>query len=84
MGCRGRIRLAGRDVTGAAAHERARLGLVRNWQAVELFEDLTVRENLSVAADRQGIGDFFTDLVRPTAGATDRALLASSYLGSAG
>lgn len=44
------IMLAGRDISHRAPHERARLGLARTFQSVELFDDLTVRENLSVAA----------------------------------
>ena len=32
---------------------RARAGIVRSWQAVELFEEMTVRDNLLVAADDQ-------------------------------
>ena len=40
----------GRDITGAPPHVRAAPGLTRTWQATELFDDLTVRENLTVAA----------------------------------
>ena len=36
--------------TGAPA------GLGRTWQSLELFDDLTVRENLQVAAERQRVG----------------------------
>ena len=36
-----------------SVERRARAGIVRSWQAVELFEEMTVRENLLVAADDQ-------------------------------
>jgi branched-chain amino acid transport system ATP-binding protein len=49
--CRGSVLLDGHDLSGLAPHERARLGLARTWQSVELFDDLTVRENVAVAAD---------------------------------
>jgi branched-chain amino acid transport system ATP-binding protein len=50
---RGRIELDGRELSSLAPHARARLGLTRTWQSVELFDDLTVLENLSVLAPRQ-------------------------------
>jgi ABC-type branched-subunit amino acid transport system ATPase component len=50
---RGTVSLAGRDLTGTAAHVRARAGLARTWQSGDLFDDLSVGENLMVAADRQ-------------------------------
>lgn len=40
------------DISRAAAHVRARHGLTRTWQSTELFEDLTIRENLGVVAQR--------------------------------
>jgi branched-chain amino acid transport system ATP-binding protein len=48
---RGTIRFAGRDVTGLAPSARAELGLVRTFQSLELFEDLSVGDNLRVAAE---------------------------------
>ena len=36
-----------------SVERRARAGIVRSWQAVELFGEMTVRENLLVAADDQ-------------------------------
>jgi len=45
----GRIALNGRPIGHLAAHRRARLGLARTFQSQELFEDLTVAENLLVA-----------------------------------
>jgi branched-chain amino acid transport system ATP-binding protein len=47
---RGRVELDGRDLSRLAPHERARSGLTRTWQATELFDDLTVGENVAVAA----------------------------------
>ena len=46
---RGRVLLNGADISSLAPHRRAKLGLSRTWQTTELFDDLTVAENLSVA-----------------------------------
>lgn len=46
----GHVVLDGRALDGLPPHGRARAGLVRTFQSVELFDDLTVRENLLVAA----------------------------------
>jgi len=48
---RGSVLLDGQDLSDKAPHQRARLGLARTWQSVELFDDLTVRENVAVAAE---------------------------------
>tara|TARA_B100000029_G_C17603428_1_gene966530 strand:- start:1820 stop:2635 length:816 start_codon:yes stop_codon:yes gene_type:complete len=40
----------GNDLSELKPHERAQLGLVRTFQSLELFEDLSVRDNLLVAA----------------------------------
>jgi branched-chain amino acid transport system ATP-binding protein len=50
--CSGRVELDGLDVARMSTDERARRGLVRTWQSIELFDDLTVRENVSIAANR--------------------------------
>jgi len=47
----GRIRLAGKDVTHLSPTRRARRGLGRTFQRLELFSLLSVRENIRVAAD---------------------------------
>jgi branched-chain amino acid transport system ATP-binding protein len=61
----GRITLGGDDIDGLAAHERARRGLVRTWQSLELFDDLTVQENCEVASVPQRLGAMAHDVVRP-------------------
>ncbi|QJU55649.1 ABC transporter ATP-binding protein [Herbiconiux sp. KACC 21604] len=46
----GSVTLNGHELSGQRAHRRSRLGLSRTWQSVSLFEDLTVIENVRVAA----------------------------------
>lgn len=47
---RGSVRLDGEDVTRLAPYRRARRGLARTFQRLELFGLLTVRENVELAA----------------------------------
>ena len=61
----GRILFDGNEIGGLPAHRRAKSGLGRTWQSLELFDDLTIRENLQVAAEKQTVGSFFADLVAP-------------------
>jgi branched-chain amino acid transport system ATP-binding protein len=48
---RGRISIFGSDVDGMPMHRRARLGVGRTFQRLELFGSLTVLENLIVALE---------------------------------
>src|SRR5918912_1522229 len=52
---KGRVELDGKDMTSLPPHARARLGLARTWQSIELFDDLSIRENLAVAAHRPSL-----------------------------
>ena len=52
----GSVELAGRRVTGWSAHRRARAGLARTFQHSRAFRELTVRENVEVAALGVGAG----------------------------
>jgi ABC-type branched-subunit amino acid transport system ATPase component len=45
----GTVSLDGLPLDRLKPHVRSRHGLARTWQTVELFDDLTVRENLTVA-----------------------------------
>jgi branched-chain amino acid transport system ATP-binding protein len=47
----GRVLLEGRDLRRLDTHKRARRGLGRTFQRLELFTDLSVRDNLRVAGE---------------------------------
>jgi branched-chain amino acid transport system ATP-binding protein len=47
----GRVTIAGEDVTGTPAHSRARLGVARTFQRLEVFGSLSARDNILVAAE---------------------------------
>jgi branched-chain amino acid transport system ATP-binding protein len=52
----GTVELGDRRITGWSAHRRARAGLARTFQHSRSFRDLTVRENVEVAALGVGAG----------------------------
>jgi branched-chain amino acid transport system ATP-binding protein len=47
----GTIRFDGRDITRLPPHRRARLGIGRTFQRLEVFGSMTVRENILTAAE---------------------------------
>ena len=53
------------DISKLSPTRRARSGVARSFQSLELFEDSTVFENLSVAADPQDLRSYLRDLVWP-------------------
>ena len=61
----GRITFGGRDIGGLRPYRRARLGLARTFQSVELFDDLTVEENLLVASEHVTVASALRDLFLP-------------------
>jgi branched-chain amino acid transport system ATP-binding protein len=48
---RGQVSMDGRDITGLRPHTRARLGLGRTFQRLELFGSLSARENILVGME---------------------------------
>ena len=61
----GRIVFDGRELTSELPYQRARMGLSRTWQSLELFGDLSVRENAQVAQERASIRSVLADFVKP-------------------
>jgi branched-chain amino acid transport system ATP-binding protein len=74
----GRVVFDGKDLDGLRPHRRANLGLGRTWQSLELFDDLTVEENLQAAAEPHSARGVFLDFIVPNRHrerhAVDRAL----------
>ena len=63
----GRVEFAGADITGLAAEEIAKRGLVRTFQLVQLFENLTVLENVKVGRHLHTKGGLASALLPPRA-----------------
>ena len=61
----GSIELAGRDVTRVPQHEIAAMGLVRTFQLVQLFNGMSVAENVEVGCHLATRGGVAASLLRP-------------------
>jgi branched-chain amino acid transport system ATP-binding protein len=61
---RGRVEIHGTDVSGWPPHRRARAGLARTFQLLQVFESMSVRDNLKTAA-QEHIGSIGGRLFRP-------------------
>jgi ABC-type branched-subunit amino acid transport system ATPase component/branched-subunit amino acid ABC-type transport system permease component len=62
---RGSVSIGGDDITRWPARRRAAAGVSRSFQSLELFEDLTILENIAVACERPGPARYLLDLLRP-------------------
>jgi ABC-type branched-subunit amino acid transport system ATPase component/branched-subunit amino acid ABC-type transport system permease component len=81
----GSVLLDGVPIDDLRAPQRARRGITRSFQSLELFEDLTVADNLRVATDRRSLLGHASDFVRPdTTGLTDVALASIQEFGLTG
>ncbi len=62
----GTIEFEGRDITGKSVTDVCQLGLTKSYQVNQLFQRLTVRQNLTVAALAELRGKFRLDMFRRT------------------
>lgn len=62
---RGSAVLNGHPLDGLSAQRRSHLGMSRTWQTADLFDQLTVRENLALASERHSWLGLVRDLARP-------------------
>ena len=79
----GKAEFRGQDMVGSTPAQRSRNGLVRTFQSLELFEDLTVWDNLIVMAEETKWWSFLADIVQPRrkVGVEEQAQWALDLLG---
>lgn len=71
----GTIDLNGDELAAASTHGRARAGIARSWQSLELIDDLTVLDNLRTASDSGRWWSVLLDLIRPKRDKPSAAML---------
>jgi ABC-type branched-subunit amino acid transport system ATPase component/ABC-type branched-subunit amino acid transport system permease subunit len=78
----GSVRLDDQPISGYSPHRCARAGISRTFQALELFDDLTVMDNLAAADRTHPAWRWLTDLVYPAhKGPSDAAYAAVEAFG---
>ena len=81
----GRVSVGGRDVSGTSPDTRARAGMARSFQRNNLFQGLTVKQNLALAcALKHGIGHVFWRAAGGFAAVHEEAEAHAERLGLAG
>ncbi len=82
---RGSVELAGEELLGIPTYKRARLGIGRTYQRVEIFPDMTVRDHLLVAERaRRREGRLWKDLCNRSAPTLEEIERVDSVLGLVG
>jgi len=79
----GHILFKGRDVTGLPAHHVSRLGIARSYQVTNIFGELTVFENVRIAAQSRVTHYRFWGSAERLRGVSDRADEILRHLGLA-
>jgi len=79
----GRVRFKGVDITGLSADAVYRRGIARTFQLIQLFAEMTVLENMLMAAQERQRTLLGRLVHREEAAATDRAIGLLEYLGIA-
>lgn len=76
----GTVQFAGQDITRLPIHARARLGISRTFQLVRTFANMTVEENLRLAAEPWD-QDFWRALFKPQIVSSDKLKDALTLVG---
>jgi ABC-type branched-subunit amino acid transport system ATPase component/branched-subunit amino acid ABC-type transport system permease component len=61
----GSVEIDGVPITSWTREQRARAGMTRSFQSLELFDDLTVLENIQAASDSRDLAGYVTTLFTP-------------------
>jgi ABC-type branched-subunit amino acid transport system ATPase component len=73
----GTVALGDRRIDHFSPSKRSRAGVTRSFQSLELFEDVSVEDNLKVASEGHDWSAFVTDIVRPGQAPLSPAALAA-------